>query len=1082
MKGVAFGGLKSKSAMIPPPQPLLKTPTDEQATGGIVNKGLPFPNKMAGSEVGPSPLEGTDKYMNSKIGGSDIIAADAVDEEDITIDFDNEAEEGDANELSDEDDDGDAASVPNLGRIGNDESSSSGPAPPPKKMGTGASFAPKAFTPPQARPRPTSAEIVDAEIDDKHVNIEGNSSFPAQEEKTNESVRQTKQTGNLWSGESFYGTASSRVYGLGSTRTSAAGGALDNPREKDEATSTNVGKMEENNRVTADNAKAGARQAEMPRTDLEIEALAAEQERREEVIMKKREEEGSRLEDEKRLVEEKARVAFLLADAERKMALQLKRIDEERGQTKAELAKAAREKAEAEKKMLNIEATRLKEVRWLEKRLAEEMSSAKRMLKEEQDHREAERNSARAEEEARWIEKQNLLVQRLAEEKAKVNTEILEATRRMKDEQERREADRAQARAQEEARWIKEQNILVQKRLEERLDEEKANLNAEISEVKRKLKESEMEVKRSQARAEEEARWIEEQNELVQKRLEKRLAEEKMKGAAEISQAKQEQERREAGRVQARAEEEARWLEEQNVLIQERLETRLAEEKAKVNAEISRATQMMREEREQAEAERAQVEEAERLDKLNELVEERLQLRLAELMKEKDGQAVTVQKPSDVAVSTNESLPRRSPKATHDSIDDGTAKAAKSLTPSELSGHVSVGSIKEHVSDTLATDVKALELVSMCQPDFDPKTYPPSRRGKEEETCLLPTEYPFVELLRDSSPYIVNHRHSTIVYHIPGDLISNAERFHSVMDDIALTWLFGMKIVLVVGCRKQILQRLEKIHGRDTSNGFGASSKLGLRVTDPESLRILEEEAGFCRFEVERLLNRCLRNKGADCNVVSGCFLTAKKIGVVDGVDYQHTGYPTALQTDRIHRFHSRNDVVLLTPLGFTKDGDALNIHSEALAAFTAGALEARTKLVYFSSNPMVLRGSIDATNQRIQMIQRSNALQILSHYGLNVHTKTGFPLWRKTNNLDGHLDHDQQAMLLKMGWATHAIDRGVERAHIIDCEDGALLKELFTARRGYGTCISQDGYEAPHPEDKNDDLSVADGASMIER
>ena len=65
------------------------------------------------------------------------------------------------------------------------------------------------------------------------------------------------------------------------------------------------------------------------------------------------------------------------------------------------------------------------------------------------------------------------------------------------------------------------------------------------------------------------------------------------------------------------------------------------------------------------------------------------------------------------------------------------------------------------------------------------------------------------------------------------------------------------------------------------------------------------------------------------------------------------------------------------------------------------------------------------------------------------------------------------------------AIERGVERAHIIDCEDGALLEELFTARRGYGTCISQDDYEAPHPEDMNDDMSFDErigGAAIMER
>jgi amino-acid N-acetyltransferase len=170
--------------------------------------------------------------------------------------------------------------------------------------------------------------------------------------------------------------------------------------------------------------------------------------------------------------------------------------------------------------------------------------------------------------------------------------------------------------------------------------------------------------------------------------------------------------------------------------------------------------------------------------------------------------------------------------------------------------------------------------------------------------------------------------------------------------------------------------------------------------------------------------------------------------------------------------------VVLLTPLGFTKDGDALNIHSEALAAFTAGGLEA-SKLVYFSSNPMILRGGTDSNSkQRIQMITRGNAHQIVSHYGLSIDSETGFPHWKNNPDLNGNLDRDQKSMILKMGWASMAIEHGVERAHIINCEDGSLLEELFTARQGYGTCISQDDYEAPHSKDWNDDLGIADGLS----
>jgi amino-acid N-acetyltransferase len=504
---------------------------------------------------------------------------------------------------------------------------------------------------------------------------------------------------------------------------------------------------------------------------------------------------------------------------------------------------------------------------------------------------------------------------------------------------------------------------------------------------------------------------MEEQRLLIEETLEKRIAEEKAKIDTVLAEAK--------------AKEEARVANEQKRLMEAQLERRLAEEKSKLDAEIAATEEKIRRELELLESEKSALDEG----------------------AEEEEQVLDIPRPAaDPPLEEEFALP-----------DLASIKDLPSLS-------------RTTTSDVLNTDVEALELVSMCQADYD-STYS-TDSPSSTESCLLPSDYPFVSLLRDSSPYIVNHRHSTIVYHVPGDLISDVEKFSSVMDDIALTWLFGMKIVLCVGCRTQVSQRLDKLQG------MRSKMKSGVRITTPEALRVLEEEAGFCRFEVERQLNRCLRNKGANCNVVSGCFITAKQYGVVDGVDYQHTGYPKTLQTDRIHRFLSRSDVVLLTPLGFTEDGQALNIKSEQLAGFTAGALQA-SKVVYFSTKPMVMRGS-NIANQRIQMIQRSNALQILTHHGLTINSKTGFPHWRSASA--AAKTPDVQSMLLKMGWATDAIDKGVERAHIIACDDGALLEELFTARRGYGTCISQDDYEAPHPEDQNDDLIAEEvGAGMIE-
>jgi hypothetical protein len=89
-----------------------------------------------------------------------------------------------------------------------------------------------------------------------------------------------------------------------------------------------------------------------------------------------------------------------------------------------------------------------------------------------------------------------------------------------------------------------------------------------------------------------------------------------------------------------------------------------------------------------------------------------------------------------------------------------------------------------------------------------------------------------------------------------------------------------------------------------------------------------------------------------------------------------------------------------------------------------------------------------------------------------------------KIPDLGGNLAHGTRSMILKIGLASMAIEHCVERVHKINCEDGTLLEELFTAQQVCETCISQDNYEVPHSTDWNDDLGVADGlsADIMER
>eukprot|EP00984_Skeletonema_dohrnii_P014924 scaffold6376_cov61-Skeletonema_dohrnii-CCMP3373.AAC.1 len=83
-----------------------------------------------------------------------------------------------------------------------------------------------------------------------------------------------------------------------------------------------------------------------------------------------------------------------------------------------------------------------------------------------------------------------------------------------------------------------------------------------------------------------------------------------------------------------------------------------------------------------------------------------------------------------------------------------------------------------------------------------------------------------------------------------------------------------------------------------------------IRVTDEDTLRVVKEEAGFVRFEIERRLAKSLRLhgglvKGSESlvgNVVSGNFYSAQPFGVIDGIDYCWTGFPRKVEVERIRQ------------------------------------------------------------------------------------------------------------------------------------------------------------------------------------
>jgi len=319
----------------------------------------------------------------------------------------------------------------------------------------------------------------------------------------------------------------------------------------------------------------------------------------------------------------------------------------------------------------------------------------------------------------------------------------------------------------------------------------------------------------------------------------------------------------------------------------------------------------------------------------------------------------------------------------------------------------------------------------------------------------------FVDMFRGSANYIASHRDSLIVYHIPGECIDNEDPtvFRDLMNDISLTWLLGIQIVIVAGCRYQVEKRISN-----------RTKHMGMVVTDLESLRIVKEEAGYVRFEVERQLARSLQASrttgGFGANVVSGNFYSAQPFGVLDGVDYKYSGFVRRFETENIHRCHQNRDIVLLTSLGVSPTGEVFNVNSEYLASHAGGALGA-SKVIYFLEEDIELRHRKHGS--KIPHLRRNDARHLLDSNG--VHTRTKGFVYLGDNC---PYTEEQKVMMTKVGWAMRALEGGVKRVHMVSPENGALLQELYT-RDGAGTMISGDLYDGIHQ------ASIADVSGIHE-
>ena len=276
------------------------------------------------------------------------------------------------------------------------------------------------------------------------------------------------------------------------------------------------------------------------------------------------------------------------------------------------------------------------------------------------------------------------------------------------------------------------------------------------------------------------------------------------------------------------------------------------------------------------------------------------------------------------------------------------------------------------------------------------------------------------KVLVQELPYIQESAGKVVVIKYGGNAMVNDKLKDSVMRDIVLLSLIGVKVVLVHGGGPEITEMLNKI-------GKKSEFVNGLRVTDKETVDIVQM---VLAGKVNKSLVSLIENKGGSAIGLSGMdghLITATvknpKLGFV--------GEITEVNVRPILDVLDKGYIPVVSTVGCDAEGNAYNINADTAAAKIAGELKAES-LISMTDIAGILANKEDP-NTLIPVIHSSEAPQLIHNGTIN------------------------GGMIPKVECCMNALRWGVNRVFIIDGRiPHAILIEMLT-NEGIGTMFLGD-------------------------
>lgn len=275
------------------------------------------------------------------------------------------------------------------------------------------------------------------------------------------------------------------------------------------------------------------------------------------------------------------------------------------------------------------------------------------------------------------------------------------------------------------------------------------------------------------------------------------------------------------------------------------------------------------------------------------------------------------------------------------------------------------------------------------------------------------------EILTQAVPYIKEYTGKYVVAKYGGNAMTDPQLKKSVMQDILLLQLVGVKVILVHGGGPEISAMLKKL-------SIESHFENGLRVTDDDTMEVVQMVlAGKVNKSLAADLSALGGRAVGLCGIDGGLIKVHQK-----NEKLGHVGEIDEINTKILDDLLDGGFIPVISSIGIDDEGNPYNINADTAAAKIAAALHAESMVVMSNING-VLRDK-DDENSLISQISLADAEEL-----------------KESGIIAG-------GMIPKVDCCTNAVKEGVKKVFIINGEiPHAILIELLTDE-GLGTMFTK--------------------------